>query len=61
MDNGYDAWAPDNNENYTYSDEPGKMLKRQKHLFQTKIKFKKFNTLLKLSSSSTDLTRTVTW
>ena len=57
MDNGYDAWAPDNNENYyTYSDEPGKDAQETNaFISKLKFKFKKFNTLLKLSSSSTDL------
>ena len=58
MDNGYDAWAPDNNKNFeTFSDQPGKDSQRTKAL-ASKLLFNldKFSGMAKFSSSISDLT-----
>ena len=57
MDNGYDAWAPDNNKQFfTYSDQPGRDYQNTKAIASKLIlKNKNFNTLLRYSSSSSDI------
>ena len=43
MNNGYDAWAPDNNDNYiTYSDQPGKD-SHNLEAFSTKLEYDNIN------------------
>ena len=57
MDNGYDAWAPDNNKQFfTYSDQPGRDYQNTKAIASKLIlKNKNYNTLLRYSSSSSDI------
>jgi len=57
MDNGYDAWAPDNNDEYiTYTDQPGKDSQKTKAL-ASKLVFnqKDFSVMVKISSSYSEL------
>ena len=57
MDNGYDAWAPDNNDEYiTYTDQPGKDSQKTKAL-ASKLVFnqKGFSVMAKISSSYSEL------
>jgi len=57
MDNGYDAWAPDNNDEYiTYTDQPGKDSQKTKAL-ASKLVFnqKDFSIMAKISSSYSEL------
>ena len=58
MDNGYDAWAPDNNKNFeTFSDQPGKDSQYTKALASKLFfNFNKFSGMAKFSSSISELT-----
>ena len=57
MDNGYDAWAPDNNKNFeTFSDQPGKDSQKTKAIAsKLLLNFNKFRAMVKFSSSISDL------
>ena len=57
IDNGYDAWAPDNNKALiTYSDQPGKDYQNTRAIASKLIlKSRKYSAMIKYSSSSSNI------